>query len=158
MDPDAQNRQKIAQMNQVLQAQREKISALKNTLISPEAMPDLLKGLLQKNPAIKLVTMSTLLPENILQKKAADHAENAGKSEPVMSVSVLKDQPVIYRHGVELTISGQYLDLLQYVEALESLPMHSLWRSALLQTKQFPESELTLRVYTLSLDKTWLSI
>ena len=75
-----------------------------------------------------------------------------------MSVSVLKDQPVIYRHGVELTISGQYLDLLQYVEALESLPMHSLWRSALLQTKQFPESELTLRVYTLSLDKTWLSI
>ncbi|MEQ1600638.1 MAG: MSHA biogenesis protein MshJ [Methylophilaceae bacterium] len=150
-DPDQLNREKITQVQAALQVQSRELSALENTLISPQAMPDLLKGLLQKNSAIKLLAMKTLPPENILQQDKSAEAANA----PAVMVA---NQPLIYKHSMEITIAGHYLDLLHYAEALQSLPLHILWSKASLQSKQYPENELTLTLYTLSLDKTWLSI
>ncbi|MGZ8270097.1 MAG: MSHA biogenesis protein MshJ, partial [Methylophilus sp.] len=66
--------------------------------------------------------------------------------------------PVIYRHGLELTLSGKYMALMRYTEDLEKLSQQVLWDKAVLKTKEYPVNELTITVYTLSLDKTWLSI
>lgn len=151
LDPDQLNREKIAQLQAALQIQGRQLYALKNTLISPQAMPDLLKGLLQKNSAVKLLAMKTLPPENILQQDKSAETANA----PAVMVA---DLPLIYKHSMEITIAGHYLDLLHYAEALQNLPLHILWSKASLQSKQYPENELTLTLYTLSLDKTWLSI
>jgi MSHA biogenesis protein MshJ len=55
------------------------------------------------------------------------------------------------------------LDLLDYVSQLEQMPWHVLWSKAALNEEQnpavmWPANRLKLTVYTLSLDKTWLSI
>ena len=55
----------------------------------------------------------------------------------------------LYRHGVELSVTGTYLELLQYLSALEELPVRLLWGSAELQTQQYPEVRLTVQLYTL---------
>jgi MSHA biogenesis protein MshJ len=66
--------------------------------------------------------------------------------------------PVLYRHGVELTVDGSYADLLTYLKALEAMPQRVLWGGVQLKVEQHPKATLTLRLYTLSLSRTWLEI
>ena len=60
----------------------------------------------------------------------------------------------LYRHGVEMTLSGSYLDLLQYLARLEALPVRLLWGSGDLQVDQYPIVRLRLQVYTLSAQRS----
>jgi MSHA biogenesis protein MshJ len=64
----------------------------------------------------------------------------------------------IYKHGVKITVRGNYADLLQYLTALEKLPSQMFWGVAKLDVVQHPTAELSLTLYTLSLDKTWLQV
>jgi len=47
---------------------------------------------------------------------------------------------------------------LQYLAELEKLPSHMFWGEASLSVEHYPEAVLTVTVYTLSLDKTWLTV
>ena len=64
----------------------------------------------------------------------------------------------MYKHGVQITVRGSYADLLQYLTALEKLPTRMFWGVAKMKVVQHPSVELTLTLYTLSLDKTWLQV
>ena len=66
--------------------------------------------------------------------------------------------PTLYRHGVELTVEGSYADLLAYLQALETMPQRVLWGGVQLKVEQYPKALLTLRLYTLSLDRGWLEL
>jgi MSHA biogenesis protein MshJ len=56
----------------------------------------------------------------------------------------------IYRHGVEIEVRGNYLDLLAYVHSLESVASGSLWSEVNLNTLKYPESALRITLYVLS--------
>lgn len=60
----------------------------------------------------------------------------------------------MYRHGVELTLTGGYLDLLRYLIELEKLPLRLLWGSAELTAENYPQVRLALQVHTLSPDRS----
>ncbi|MDD2948389.1 MAG: hypothetical protein PHV80_06085, partial [Rugosibacter sp.] len=62
----------------------------------------------------------------------------------------------IWQHGIELRLAGNYPDLLNYLTGLESMPQRLMWNSINLTVEKYPRNVLTLRVYTLSLDKDWL--
>ena len=145
-DPDAQNKQRIAELQSHLQLLETRLSDLQTTLISPDKMPELLRSLLKKNGNLKLIELKTLPVKGLLES-SAESTEQAPK----------QDVPV-FKHGVEITIEGRYLDLLEYVTELEKMPWHVLWSKAALNAEHYPDSQLTLTVYTLSLDQTWLSI
>jgi len=146
IDPDAQNKQHIAELQSHLQLLETRLSDLQTTLISPDKMPELLRSLLKKNGNLKLIELKTLPVKGLLES-SAESTEQAPK----------QDVPV-FKHGVEITIEGRYLDLLEYVTELEKMPWHVLWSKAALNAEHYPDSQLTLTVYTLSLDQTWLSI
>jgi MSHA biogenesis protein MshJ len=65
---------------------------------------------------------------------------------------------MLYRHGVEITVRGNYLDLVDYMGALESMPTQLFWGKALLEVEEYPNSRLTLTLYTLSLDQKWMKL
>lgn len=65
---------------------------------------------------------------------------------------------LLYRHGVEITVRGNYLDMIDYMAALESLPTQLFWGGAKLEVDDYPSARLTLTMYTLSLDPTWLKL
>lgn len=56
----------------------------------------------------------------------------------------------IYRHGVEVEISGAYMDLLAYLRALESGSKGLFWSDAKLSAANYPEVTLKLTIYILS--------
>jgi MSHA biogenesis protein MshJ len=64
----------------------------------------------------------------------------------------------VFKHGVRITVRGSYPDMLRYLETLEHLKAQMFWGRAELTVTRYPVAELTLTVYTLSLDKTWLVV
>jgi MSHA biogenesis protein MshJ len=146
IDPDAQNKQRLAELQSQLALLETKLTGLQTSLINPDKMPDLLQNLLKKNGKLKLVQLQTLPVKGLLEIDSEDKNQTSKQELPV------------YKHGVEITIEGGYLDLLDYVAELEKMPWHVLWSKAALNAEHYPDSQLKLTVYTLSLDKTWLSI
>ena len=146
IDPDAQNKQRIAELLSRLAQLESQLTGLQTSLINPDKMPDLLHNLLKKNGKLKLIELQTLPVKGLLESDSEDKHQNSKQDLPV------------FKHGVEITIEGRYLDLLEYVTELEKMPWHVLWSKAALNAEHYPDSQLKLTVYTLSLDKTWLSI
>jgi len=69
-----------------------------------------------------------------------------------------KPQELLYRHGVEIVLQGSYLDMVNYMDELERLPVQLFWGKASLDAQQYPNSRLTLTLYTLSLDSKWMKL
>ncbi len=168
IDPDAPNKQRINELNVQLKTLETQLSSLQNTLISPDKMPELLRSLLKKDGKLKLIELKTLPTKGLLEADVEDKSITAitatsnDSNVTQKSAAIKKDSPV-FKHGVEITVEGRYSDLLSYVSELEQMPWHVLWSKAALNDEQnstitWPANRLTLTVYTLSLDKTWLSI
>ncbi|WP_432377445.1 hypothetical protein [Duganella sp. P38] len=83
---------------------------------------------------------------------AAAGLVGAGKPAP------RKPRELLYRYGVEIVLQGGYVDMVNYMAALESLPVQLFWGKAQLDAQQFPNSRLTLTLYTLSLDQKWMKL
>jgi len=160
VDPDAQNKQRIAELHTQLQALKSKQSQLNASLISPEKMPELLKDLLSKNGKLKLIALNTLPPKNLVEMplKPTDSGVTASVANSAEQNPAPIQEGALFKHGVEITVEGRYLDLLEYVSTIESMHWHVLWNRGELTVKSFPNNQLKLTVYTLSSDKTWLSI
>lgn len=70
----------------------------------------------------------------------------------------LKAPELLYRHGVEIVVQGSYLEMINYMQALEALPVQLFWGGARLDAQQYHEARLTLTLYTLSLDEKWMKL
>jgi len=143
-------------------------------LIAPGDMLPVLDQMLTQVGGLKLRSMQSLgRVEVTTPAGAADPAAAAASAaaaagvaapEAASAASAPADAaqqpagPVLYRHGVELTVDGSYADLLTYLKALEAMPQRVLWGGVQLKVEQHPKATLTLRLYTLSLSRTWLEI
>lgn len=83
---------------------------------------------------------------------------SASASEQAAAGFAAKPGSLLYRHGVEITVRGNYLDMIDYMNALESMPTQLFWGGAKLEVEDYPTSRLTLTMYTLSLDSKWLKL
>ena len=132
---------------QVLQTLKNRVAGLDGqlksfdgTLVSPQAAPALLERLMGRRKSLQMLGLRTLAPVPAIDGPSA-------ASTPELN---------LYRHGIEIRLAGSYGDLLGYLADLESAPERLLWEGAELKVDVYPRSILTLRVYTLSLDKAWL--
>ena len=144
-------RQRLSKIKQQLAEGDTYLQSRRDRLVQPERMAELLEQVLNKNGQLQLVNLQTIAAAPLIEKMA--RPEGAGAS----PASAEPDKQV-FRHGVQITVRGSYLDLLQYLTALEQLPTKMFWGMAKMNVVQYPSAELTLTLYTLSLDKTWLQI
>jgi len=147
-DPDAANRKAIEEARAQLSAGDAKLRAMEATMVPPEKMRAFIESLLARHRQVDLVGLRTLPPSPVFDSPAA---ETAGST-------VEASGPNIYKHGVEIRIAGQYNDLLAYLAELERMPQRILWNKVSLEVDAYPRSVLTVTVYTLSLDKKWLTV
>lgn len=138
--------QRIAQLKTQIAEGDAYVKTRHDRLVPSDKMAGVLEQVLNKNGRLQLVKLQTL-PVAPLVEKAAD--EGAHAALPAKQV---------FKHGVQITVRGSYADMLAYLEALEHLPAEMFWGPARLEVLQYPTAELTLTLYTLSLDKTWLVV
>ena len=139
----AQLRQKLLEMDGYLQTRSSR-------LLEPDKMAGLLKQVLSKNAGLELVALETL-PVSLL----IDSPQTANA---VIGGAGTSSTRQIFKHGVTISVRGSYLKLLRYVSALEKVPTQMFWGEASLSVEKYPDSVLTLTLYTLSLDQVWLTV
>ena len=167
-DPDAALRAQLDDLRNNINAQDARFVVLQERLVPPANMTRLLESLLARSGTLQLLSLRTLPAVPVIERKpaAATRGEpsagpgsatangQAGKSASDLDP---KKAPNIFRHGMEITLAGSYGDLLAYVTALESAPQRVIWDKLEL-VAEYPKSQLTLTVSTLSLEKSWLML
>jgi MSHA biogenesis protein MshJ len=62
----------------------------------------------------------------------------------------------VYRHGFTLTVEGNYGDLLQYLDRMETTGHRIYWKRVDIDASEYPADRMVIDFYTLSRDPTWL--
>jgi MSHA biogenesis protein MshJ len=137
-DPERARRERLAQLKSELTDVEARILAEERRFTAPAQMRSVVEGVLARSRGVALVEMKTLAVTTLAAKQV--------------------NERLIYRHGVELTVSGSYLDLLAYLRDLEALPTQLYWGALDLDASKYPKLLLKLTVYTLSLERAWLSV
>lgn len=158
-DPDAANRVALQQLRERLAETERNLKMFDGAMVAPEQAPALLQNLLARHRGLSLLSMTTLPPQPLIDRtaKKAKDGEKTEKKDAALDAAAMPGGN-IYKHGIEIKLAGGYNDLLAYIAELESGPQKLLWGGMKLAVKQHPVSELTLTVYTLSLDATWLVV
>lgn len=153
-DPDASGRARLALLNRELAEIDISLGGVQKKLVAPDNMARLLEDILNRNRQLRLVGLKTLPLAPLVERKEKE----GGAAPQLAAASQQPVEQVVYKHGVEITLQGSYPDLLRYLTELEGLPWRMYWATAEFRVEQYPQARLTLVVYTLSLDKTWLSV
>jgi MSHA biogenesis protein MshJ len=155
-DPDQVNQEKLQQVRAQTVQLRNDLMSEKRNLIAPEKMSRLLEDILKRNGRLRLVSLKTLP----LVSLGSDMKETEiGGAKPEAAAKAAPSEVgSIYRHGVEIVVQGNYLDMMHYLTALEAMPWELYWGKASLRVETYPVATLSLTVYTLSLDKSWLNL
>ena len=168
VDPDAQARSRLDNLKQESARLGESLLAMQDGLVPPERMALLVDAILRANGRLQLVALRTLPVEAISAGGAppapagtaiAGAMAAAGVAPPAApDAAAARPADLLYRHGVEVTVRGNYLDMINYMSALEAMPTRLFWGKAQLDVEQYPASRLTLTLYTLSLDRNWMKL
>lgn len=156
-DPDRENRNKLEALKRQVSEIEAKLAVEQRKFAPPEQVGKLLEEMLSRNRKLQLVDMRTLPLANLA--RTAGEADKPAAQKPAAgkpAASAAGGQ--IYRHGVEITVSGAYLDLLAYLQDLEKLPSQMYWGKLELTVAGHPKVTLKLSVYTLSLDLAWMVV
>lgn len=162
-DPNDALRKRLGDVRAETARTSEELRTMQKGLVPADRIAPLLETILRANGRLKLVSLKTLPPTTLSDvgatprtAPAATPAANPAPAAP--TPPVVKAPDLLYRHGVELTLRASYLDMVDYMHALETLPTQLFWGKAQLDAEDYPNVRLTLTLYTLSLDPKWMKL
>lgn len=123
----------------------EELESSTRAMIGPEKMFTFMGDLIKRDSNLKLLSLKRLKVEGVMSNPAAE--ESAG------------EQPAdVFRHYMEVQFSGSYLDILDYVKSLEAAEWRFLWDHIDITADKYPGLSVTLRLSTLSMQKSWVGV
>ena len=146
-DPDAQGRKQIDDLRQQLGGYDTELRGVQQGLVPPNRMVKVLEGMLNRDSHVRLVKLRTLPVAALVEPTDAAAAKSAAAS-----------KNIVYKHGIELTVEGSYLDLLEYQSRLEQLPWRMFFARTSVNSVDYPKVLMTITLYTLSLEEAWLVV
>lgn len=150
----AQARQQDAQQRRQHDAE---LARLRAELQALEGRPGALEG------ARMLALLEELVQrqQGSLRLLALSSVPDAGSLAPPAAASAAASTPAaprLYRHAIELVLSGSYAALHQYLQQLAQSEARLRVRQFSFVVREHPEIELTLQVETLSPQAAWLTL
>jgi MSHA biogenesis protein MshJ len=156
-DPNAVLRRRLATVQELTRTTSEDLLNRKQGMVQPQRIVPMLQQILAGRAGLKVVGMKTL-PVSGLRDGQFGQAGPAVVAALPGAAPAQPSAAILYRHGVELVVQGSYADLLGYMDALEKVSPRLIWGGARLSVIKHPEASLTLTVYTLGLDETWVQL
>lgn len=140
-DPNAVLRARVQQERTGIADLDRQLGGLTSALIAPEQMVQVLDQMLDRSKRLGLVALRSL------------------PAEPLASLVPGEALPSqIYRHGVEIELDGTYLDLLDYLRALDQLQWRFYWQTLELDVTSHPRLRVKLTAYTLGQEEAWIGV
>jgi MSHA biogenesis protein MshJ len=144
-NPNAQQQAGLDGMKQTIAEADALLAQLDSA--APQAAGAVLREVLGATPGLELVSLRTLPVTVAFQSKPLPVAP---AKPPAAATPAPRPPRSIYRHGVEISIKGNYLALLPYLEKLQKYPGRLYWADVSLDVQNHPVAVLKLTVYTLS--------
>jgi len=148
-DPNDVVRKQIAELKEQIEERDLTVRLVQKGLVPPTRMAAVLEDMLNRSRSVQLVSLKTLPVTRLVEKPAEEEKEGTVAA---------PDEHQVYKHGVEITLQGSYLELLDYLARLEKLPWQMFWARTQMDAGDYPRVRVTLTLYTLSLDKAWLVV
>lgn len=150
-DPDAEVTATLAARNAELASVEGEIKSKVGRMVPQEQMATVLSAVLKRFDKLEFVALEGLGAEAVL-------APGDAAASPASATATPSAQPSAWRHGIRIRFKGSYLDALAYLRALESLPWGFFWDRVELETRDYPATEGSIVVYTVSLDRGWIGV
>jgi len=155
-DPNSALRQEQKSLNETLLSLRTKIEGRLSHLIAPEKMADVMKQVLSDYKGLTLLSAKNLPVEPLqLETTAAEKIGHKNLSDITRDQS--EPQAVIFAHGFEMVLSGNYFQALAFLQYLESM-RGFYWESLSYKVSQYPKAKITVQLNTLSLEEDWIGV
>jgi MSHA biogenesis protein MshJ len=150
-DPDAEGRKHSEDLQRQLGGYDTELRGVQQGLVPPNRMVKVLEDMLNRDSHVRLVKLRTLPVAALVEQAGGAAAAAAAKSSaPVKNL--------VYKHGIELTVEGNYLDLLEYQSRLEKLPWRMFFARTSVNSVDYPKVLMTITLFTLSLEEAWLVV
>lgn len=150
-DPDVEGRKHIDDLRRQLGGYDTELRGVQQGLVPPNRMVRVLEEMLSRDSHVRLVKLRTL-PVAALVEPAGVPADTVAAKPSAPSKNL------VYKHGIELTVEGNYLDLLEYQARLEKLPWRMFFARTSVNSVDYPKVLMTITLYTLSLEEAWLVV
>jgi MSHA biogenesis protein MshJ len=159
-DPRQMNLQRAGELQMQLSGLDARIADTASGFVSSRRMIQVLNDVLDAQGRLQLVSIRNLPVVSLVPPVKVDAGLDGAPAEIAEAAgtgtSALGQPP--YVHAIEIVIEGQYADILEYLEALESLPYKFRWTTLDLSTAGYPRNRVRIELSTLSLDSTWLGV
>ena len=142
-DPNIPLRQRLEKIERQIAELDASLDSFTQDLIPADKMPDLLDKVLSRSNQLKLVSMESIAPIQLLG--AGEEAEQ-------------RNEINLYQHGVRLVLEGRYFDIQAYLEQLESLPWRFYWKVFSYDVVDHPDAKVELELYTLSTSTAFIGV
>jgi len=152
---DAVKRERFNALQTNLKMIDEALAKVTTGLVPPKEMARLVELVLVKNKGLQVIKVESLPAAPLIEENPASNPnDRAGGAKIGPTPAGL----MVYKHGMRIELKGSYMDILRYLRALEGLPWKVFWGQATLQTEEHPVSKLTLLIYTLSTQDSWITL
>jgi MSHA biogenesis protein MshJ len=133
----------------------QQLKAVSAELVAPERTSEVLYEVLQKQHNLALISLHNQPVRSLIA--AQPPTSNANNASEITDHNISAQLgPGPYVHPVELVIEGRYLDILDYLRALEALPWRFNWQALQLDSSRYPLNRARIELSTLSLDPAWI--
>ena len=143
--------ERVRALRENVQARDEEVRAFTTALVDADEMRAVLEELLRRQEGLTLVSAVNRPARAVIEDETTPEQSQEDAAEP-------SDAPKLYRHSFVLTLRGNYLDCLRYLEDVERLPWHIYWSRLELSTDEYPVNDIVIEVATLSLDEEWIGV
>jgi MSHA biogenesis protein MshJ len=155
-DPDAANLARRNSLREQVATIDVSLKEMNQTLVPAQNMKTLLQEMLTHQPNLQVVALKTIPVTPLVDKKEKNEKSDAANGATLASTAAAEGN--VFKHGVEITLQGNYADLYEYLTRVEKLQWRMFWARASLNAEDYPRLKLTVTIYTLSLDKAWLIV
>ncbi|TEW51670.1 type II secretion system protein GspM [Psychromonas algicola] len=126
----------ITRLQQELQSLDNALTEPLTQFVDPKMMPSVLYQVLAQSKQLKV---------NI------EHLKSLPVSPFYTELELQNEQTAaIYKHTLEVKLTGSYDDLYQYLRRLQALEAPLYWHALLYEVSKYPLASVTLQMYTLS--------
>ena len=109
--------------------------------------------LLKTQPSVSLLSFEVMAAQPMTAANQStdnnEEAENKRTGEHSLT---------LYKHGIKLKLKGSYFKLRDYLSQLEKMQWTFFWQEFDYQLIEYPNSELSIEMYSLSTQKEFIGV
>ena len=167
-DPEAARRSVLEQLRGEAAALDQRLRGEPSALIAPARMPVVLRELMGRDARLAVVGVEALPPQVLRWRpdgapaSGADATAADTAAPPAVPAGPAAGDagavPALYRHRVVLRFEGDYAGTVDYLRALEGLPLRVRPERLVVDAAQWPRLRIQLEVETLGLEEGWIGV